>query len=413
MITENLSRAQQIAVAHGASDKTLMCAGGAIRSGKTHSCTLGFAIWAMAKSEQLDFLITGKSAGSIKRNMANMLNNQLRSFGYKTRYTQSGECMIEANGKRFHILGGENVDSVGRIQGPTFGGALIDEATLVHKEFFNMLMSRLSVRGAKAWATFNPDNPAHWFKKDVLDRIEQWNGDYQHFTLEDNPTLPQEVKDRFKAQFQGHFAKRFLDGLWCAPSGLIFPDWVGIADDELPKPISYDLVIDYGISNTFAALLVNNNGNNQYVVSDELYWDARENRVKSDDELLEDVIEWLGKKRDMLRTTYVDPATPNIFKFKLRGTVGGQVMNADNDVIPGIRVTGNVLKNGELKIADKCRHLREELMGYQWDEKKSDQGLDEPVKKADHACDALRYWAHTTQKYRFGITNRITKPQGM
>jgi hypothetical protein len=35
--------------------------------------------------------------------------------------------------------------------------------------------------------------------------------------------------------------------------------------------------------------------------------------------------------------------------------------------------------------------LIKEIESYVWDEKKAKQGEDAPVKKGDHACDALRY----------------------
>ena len=63
-------------------------------------------------------------------------------------------------------------------------------------------------------------------------------------------------------------------------------------------------------------------------------------------------------------------------------------------------------------IGEGCAKLRDELMGYQWDEKKANQGEDAPVKAADHACDALRYYAFTTRKIAYSI-GAIQKPRGM
>ena len=45
------------------------------------------------------------------------------------------------------------------------------------------------------------------------------------------------------------------------------------------------------------------------------------------------------------------------------------------------------------------------MAGYQWDPAKSERGDDAPLKYADHGCDALRYFAHST-----GKLYRMTKP---
>ena len=56
-----------------------------------------------------------------------------------------------------------------------------------------------------------------------------------------------------------------------------------------------------------------------------------------------------------------------------------------NEVIPGIRVTMNLLEQGHLKIADHpstTMGLRREMAEYSWAV---------PVKTNDHRCDAMRY----------------------
>ncbi len=46
---------------------------------------------------------------------------------------------------------------------------------------------------------------------------------------------------------------------------------------------------------------------------------------------------------------------------------------------------------------DCCTNLIREIESYVWDPKSSEKGYDEPLKKDDHAVDALRY-AITTHK---------------
>lgn len=70
---------------------------------------------------------------------------------------------------------------------------------------------------------------------------------------------------------------------------------------------------------------------------------------------------------------------------------------ANNDVSAGINRVSSRLKNKQLYIAKNCVNLRWEINRYRWDKysnskiagKKSNK--ETPMKKDDHACDALRY----------------------
>ena len=60
-------------------------------------------------------------------------------------------------------------------------------------------MARLSVPGAKLWTTYNPESPAHWFMRHLLDRMDLYTRvRITDFRLEDNPVLSDEVKDRYR-----------------------------------------------------------------------------------------------------------------------------------------------------------------------------------------------------------------------
>ena len=67
------------------------------------------------------------------------------------------------------LEGANDARSEGKIRGITLGGAYCDELTLFPKDFFTMLLSRLSAPGAKLFATTNPDVPTHWLKKEYHD----------------------------------------------------------------------------------------------------------------------------------------------------------------------------------------------------------------------------------------------------
>ena len=69
---------------------------------------------------------------------------------------------------------------------------------------------------------------------------------------------------------------------------------------------------------------------------------------------------------------------------------GFRVAKANNDVLDGIRVTADLLKNRRLVICDTCRDCLREMELYCWDPR---SGREAPHKENDHAMDDLRYFA--------------------
>ena len=53
-------------------------------------------------------------------------------------------------------------------------------------------------------------------------------------------------------------------------------------------------------------------------------------------------------------------------------------------------------------------YLLSELDSYAWEEKARDKGQDVPIKKYDHACDALRYALYTHLDGSFGTDVSMT-----
>ena len=45
-----------------------------------------------------------------------------------------------------------------------------------------------------------------------------------HFTMDDNPSLSEDVRERYKTTYSGVFYKRFILGLWVMAQGAIYKD---------------------------------------------------------------------------------------------------------------------------------------------------------------------------------------------
>ena len=125
---------------------------GAVRSGKSFSSLYRF-IQEVIEGPPGDFAIVGKSERSIKRNIVTALYQML---GNTFKYRQ-GIGEIELFGRLIYLIGANDARSEGKIRGATFAGAYVDEVTILPEQFFNMLLSRLSIENAKLFGTTNPD----------------------------------------------------------------------------------------------------------------------------------------------------------------------------------------------------------------------------------------------------------------
>jgi phage terminase large subunit len=123
-------------------------------------------------------------------------------------------------------------------------------------------------------------------------------------------------------------------------------------------------------------------------VEKEYYWDCnKQGRQKLNSELADDVYEFLEPYA--IKGIYIDPSAAAM-KLELRRK-GMHVIDANNDVYNGIEMMTNEMAKGNLYVLRECKNLIREIQNYVWDSKKAKQGLDEPIKKGDHAVDALRY----------------------
>ena len=396
-----ISPRQREVIAHACGPLTSVFAGGAVRSGKSYSVMVSFALWLMAKVSRYDAAIVGQSIETIMRNLGFDLMDTARTMGMSIDMDRAyGTRMVVATKKQqtsIWLVGANDAKARKRIQGSTLQGLVVEELPLLPFDFFQMAWSRLSVEGAKMWASYNPEGPAHWAKRQVLDNVGSYDGVDLKFQLRDNPTLPESVIERYEDSYHGHWYKRLIKGEWSAASGAIFPEWK-FGPEVAPKTWRRHIALDWAVSGTLAVLHIATRGKRGLVLN-EMYHNAREEQVLTEEQVLRRVLAWWGKE---FHTRYnvqvwLDPNTPASFKRLLRKH-GFNVRAADNTVLPGLRVTADRLASGDVTISPKCRNLREELSGYVWDEVAADKGIDAPLKARDHGCDALRYWAYSTGK---------------
>lgn len=84
----------------------------------------------------------------------------------------------------------------------------------------------------------NPDGPYHWFKTDWIDKAEKKKIVYLHFTMDDNLSLSERIKKRYRSMYTGVFYKRYILGLWAVAEGIIY-DMFSEEKHVISEPQSY------------------------------------------------------------------------------------------------------------------------------------------------------------------------------
>ena len=396
-------------------------ADGAIRSGKTVCMSLSFVFWAMKTFSGQNFAICGKTIGSFRRNVLFWLKIMLRSRGYKVMDHRADNLVeISRNGvtNYFYIFGGKDERSQDLIQGITLAGLFCDEVALMPESFVNQATGRCSVDGSKYWFNCNPDGPYHLFKTNWIDRAVGYLGKaeverqmkeakekkqdisfkkllYVHFTMDDNLSLSEEIKARYRDSYSGVFYKRYILGLWAMAEGIIY-DMFDV-DKHVKKVIAnlYNsgryVSIDYGTQNATVFLLWNRGVDGKWYCIREYYYSGRDNaKQRTDAEYVKDFKAFLGGMK--VKAVIVDPSAAS-FIAALR-QAGYPVLKAKNDVEDGIRLVGTLLNQEKIVFSAACVNTIKEFASYIWDAKAADRGEDAPIKQHDHAMDAVRYFCY-------------------
>ena len=379
------------------SDCDMVIAAGSVRSGKTVAMIDGFLMWSLSSFEHETFILAGKSIGALRRNVIRPLTQILAAKGIPYKYRLSDNC-VEIGTNTYHCFGGNDESSQDVLQGFTAAGALADEAALLPWSFIEQMFARCSVDGAKLWLNCNPESPHHPVKTELIDKAESKNVLHLHFTMDDNLTLSERVKDRFRRMFAGVWFKRFVLGLWVAAEGAIYDmlDESVHVVDELPEIDEQWITCDYGTTNPSVFLLCGQGADGNYYVIDEYRHDSRQTgRQKTDSQYSADLQSFIDRHKACPSLVIVDPSAASFITQLRSDNLQFPVQAADNAVLDGIRRTSMLFDRKKLFIHRRCTGLLSELSGYVWDDKAQERGEDSPVKVNDHGPDALRYFVNT------------------
>lgn len=408
-------------------EKEGIIADGSIRSGKTVSMSLSFVIWAMEKFSDQNFAMCGKTVGSFRRNVLVWLKLMLTSRRYEVSERRSENLLIVKRKDKvnyFYIFGGRDESSQDLIQGITLAGVFFDEVALMPESFVNQATGRCSVEGSKFWFNCNPSFPEHWFKQNWIEKSEDKSIIYLHFTMDDNLSLSEKMKDRYKSMYTGVFYQRYILGLWVNAEGLIFRYF---AENQEPYLFSEDMFerneitgryngkfshlimgVDFGDNGSkysFHCTGFRNGFNNLFVVDE---YDIEKSKGIDSEKLCREFIrfykriiskwgqlDWIfcdSASNTLINTLITAAAKENLESSIIRPVVKNPI--SERPVLVDL-----LLSTGRLKINKNCKNLIFSLKSLVWDEKKKDIPKDENIGNVNDYWDSFCYTFITHTAY--------------
>jgi PBSX family phage terminase large subunit len=388
---------------------------GSVRSSKT---IISLVVWIefVRKAPAGPLLMVGKTERTLRRNIIDVLVEML---GDKRCHLVAGSGELFLLGRKIYLVGANDERAQEKIRGLSLVGAYCDEVSTLPESFFVMLLTRLSIPGARLFGTTNPDGPQHWLLVNYLERAALWldhDGRLHHgvgdtlnlhrfsFQLRDNPNLPATYVADMEREFTGLWYRRLILGEWCLAEGVIWESWDPARHvvQQLPAIDQWlCLAMDYGTTNPFHALLIGLGQDGRLYVGHEWRWDSKKQRGSlTDSEYSERVRAWVAGLGITPQYTIVDPSAKS-FRVELHRS-GWTSTLADNEVVDGIRDVASLFATDRLLVSAECKELIREIPGYAWDPDASEKGEDKPLKINDHGCDALRYGIRTTRNVWHG-----------
>jgi PBSX family phage terminase large subunit len=181
---------------------------GSIRAGKTFAMIDSFLTWSLDTFDGENFILGSKTMGALKQNVLNPLFQILVAKGIAYKYTRSDDPKVEIGNNTYYVFGGDNEKSQDKVQGLTAAGICM-KRLLCQNHLSTRLWDAVQLMVQKYFFNCNPGHPKHWLKVEIIDHAKEKNFLVLHFTMDDNLTLSEKVKDKLSVReyedpFRGH-----------------------------------------------------------------------------------------------------------------------------------------------------------------------------------------------------------------
>lgn len=387
-------------------DSAITIADGPVRSGKTWAGLFGLLRYAAKYFNQHHFIIGVQSDIAWRELIRPTVEKWAVLTGYNLRWTD--KYFTFSNDHRgvnkFVRIVANSVAAQGRISGPPFAGAYCTEVTFMPMEFLLEVGLRTAeTSGRKLVFDCNPQGASHWFKQNYIDRAEEIGARHFKFTEADNPIMTPEKWEQIKRETPpGLQYRRRILGEWVDASDVIWDleELHAIRQPPDSKPKQFDVAVDTATSSVTHALLIAHYAD-RYAVVDEWRHDGQVEGAMTNAAQVAEICgrfnAFTQRYNQVTKRWVVDPASAH-FKAEVMAArrsreLFGKVYATNNNVNLGIDTVSYYLSRRYLTISPWVKYLIRDISSYVWDETWAAKGEDKPLKKDDHGCDALRYWA--------------------
>lgn len=390
---------------------------GAVRSGKTWISLIVFGLWVALQNEDATFLMVGKTLTSLKRNCLDLLQSLVgeQNFTYNTSAKEA-----KLFGRTVYLEGTNDARAEGKIRGMTLTGAYCDEITLFAEDFFAMLLSRLSMPGAKLFATTNPDSPQHWFMVKYIKRAEELDMNIHRFTIDDNPFLDAQYVTALKKEYTGVFYKRFILGQWVVAEGACYPQFADRPEDfivhKLPEDARFiSIGVDWGGNRSltaFVATVFHGNFDRLTVVKD-YHVQGRKGEIDGN-RVNTEFVRFVKSLREEypnipVRYVFADSAEQYLING-LRGVIKGMGLTIGDsqkvEIVQRIICANSLFNTGRLKVMKECEHVIDGFRAAVWDAKAAANGKDKRLDDFTSDIDVLDATEYSFERFIQKLTPR-------
>lgn len=296
--------------------------------------------------------------------------------------------------------------------------AYLDECSQISEEAFTILQGRLRGRAfRKIIATTNPNGHSwlyrYWIKKDFNNEKAKNNFIAFHAPSTENLHLPEGYVQNMLDSWSHDRIQREVMGSWDAFQGQVYTEFERsrhvIKPFKIPDEWTKFVGLDHGYRNPAAAVWCAMDYDGNIYAYREFY---------QNEWIIEEIVKGRSgvgpglvslAKGEKLEGVWVDPSTKadrgkdsDFTTYLEYFPRDWSLLPANNDVANGIDRIKQYLKpdqrtgNPRLFLFDTCANLIEQMAQYRYEELTPGQEMaknikESPVKKDDHAVDALRY----------------------
>ena len=269
---------------------------------------------------------------------------------------------------------------------------------------YNEARMRLVDRGGRSILTMTPLKGLSWVWSRFVDQPEPGTV-YVSLHSRDNPHIPQDYLDALLKSYGSHERAARESGEFTALEGRVYDDWRRalhvVPSREVSDEWTRYAALDFGTRNPFACLIAAVDP-----ADDTIHILAEHYRA-----------EWtIRQHADAMRAMFELHGQPELIIADPEDKASRLTLATEHDlptvkakkaVRAGISAVAERLQpdaegRPHLLIHDRCGNLIREMEGYVWDTRRSkaDQP-DKPLKKDDHAMDALRYLVYYLRSSTF------------